>query len=470
MLVTKSLRIALLASAALMFSPAISNDRAAAQVMQHESLSIDLTSAVATGVRTNPEYGVVAASRRATDEELRQGRSLYLPSVDLAADAGYEHSNDPGTRGGADSDDEEDLFRTQTSLTLTQMLFDGFDAKYEVQRQKARVNSSAHRVHETSELVGLSIVEAYLDVLRQRYLLAISNENVNDHLEIMSQIQAGVNGGRSTQADLEQAKARLANARASQANVLEALQNSETEYRREVGDNPGQLVMPVVPYDALMSDLDTQVMHTLSNSPTLKIFASDIEVAYAEAQGTKATLYPEIDLQLQGVYADDVNGVESYDKSASALVVANWNLYRGGGDIARTREFKHRHQQTKEERSQAARDLEGEVRQTWSSMVSAGTRARQFFDQANANIEVVAAYKDQFDLNRRTLLDVLDSQNELFVSQTNKVNSEFVQMFAVYRLLALQGGLFPVLGLETPQEAFMAADSSWDDDERAKAR
>lgn len=466
---TKTIRIMLLASVAFLAQPVVVQSDAQAQVVQHESLSMSLRDAVASGVRTNPEYGVVAASRRATDEELRQGRALYLPSLDLRADAGYEHSDDQTTRAGA-GDDEEDLFRSQTTLTLTQMLFDGFDAVNEVKRQRARVTSSAHRVHETIELVGLSIVEAYLDVLRQRYLLAISNDNVNDHIEILNQIQDGVSGGRSTQADLEQARARLASARATQANTLEALQNSESEYRREVGDNPGTLQMPVVPYDSLMADLETQVMHTLASSPTLKIFASDIDVAYAEAQGTKSTLYPEVDLQLQGNYADDANGVESYDKSASALVVMNWNLYRGGGDVARVREFKHRHQQSKEERAQAARSLENDVRQTWSSMIAAGMRAQQFYDQANANVEVVEAYKDQFDLDRRTLLDVLDAQNELFVSQTNKVNSEFVQMFSVYRLLALQGGLFPVLGIETPQEAYVSAETAWSDEARSKAR
>ena len=468
--VKKSLLLLSACSLALSTALAVTADPAAAQVVQHESLSISLKDAVSTGVRTNPEYGIVAASRRATDEELKQGRSLYLPSIDLAADAGYEHTDSTTTRNGGDADREENLFRTQTALTLTQMLFDGWSTKYEVQRQKARVTSSAHRVHETAELVGLSVVEAYLDVLRQRYLLGISDQNVQDHVDILRQIEDGVAAGRSTQADLEQARARLAQARATQANVLESLQNSESEYRREVGDDPGALMMPVVPYDALMPTVEDEVLKTLADSPTLKVLQSDVEVSYAEAEGTKSTYYPEVDLQLQGLYADDVNGVETYEKGASALVVMNWNLYRGGGDVAREREFKHRHQQTKEERAQAARGLEDEVRQTWSSMVSAGTRAKQFADQAAANVEVVKAYRDQFDLDRRTLLDVLDAQNELFVSQTSKVNSEFVQMFAVYRLLALKGALFPALGIEGMPESAIASNEVWTGGEQKEAR
>ncbi len=148
-----------------------------------------------------------------------------------------------------------------------------------------------------------------------------------------------------------------------------------------------------------------------------------------------------------------MSGIEGKDRSASALVVMNWNLYRGGGDVARVREFKHRHEQTKEERASAARQIEDDVRQTWASMVSAGERAKEFANQAAANGEVVRAYKDQFNLDRRTLLDVLDSQNELFVSRSNTINAEFLEIFSVFRLLALKGQLLPTLGVAYPRES-----------------
>lgn len=433
----------------------------------HKSMDYALRDAVGIGLKTNPTYGEVAANRRATDEELNQGRALYLPSVDVRADAGYEHTDSPSTRArGKDAN----LSRAQASLTLTQMLFDGWNTKYEVERQEARVKSSADRVRETSELVGLSIVEAYLEVLRQRDLLAIADQNVNDHMDIMGQIEQGVTAGRSTNADLEQAKARLAAARATESSTRQALRTAEAQYRREVGDAPGNLQMPVTPYDTLDSDVDMEVEKTLAYSPTLDIFESDIEVAYAEAQGTKSTFYPQVDLELNANQSHDVSGVEGRDTGASALVVMNWNLYRGGADMARSREFIHRHQQSKESRAKAARSVENDVRATWASMASAGERAREFAAQADANTEVVKAYKDQFNLDRRTLLDVLDAQNELFVSRSNTINSQYLEIFAVYRLLALKGALLPTLGVEYPRESMVAADDLWSDQQRMQAR
>ena len=436
----------------------------------HPALSISLRDAVATGVITNPEYGTVAASRRATDEELEQGRSLFRPSIDLNADAGYEYTDDPGTRGGTDDDDDENMWRYETGVTLTQMLFDGFDAAYEVDRQKARVTSSAHRVRETAELVGLAIVESYLEVLRQRQLLVIARQNVGEHLDILDQIQSGVQGGRSTQADLEQARARLAQARATESSTRQALRNAESRYRAETGDDPGQLTLPTTPYDVLSPDVNQEVDRVLAYSPTLDIFESDIEVAYAEAQQTKASFYPQVDLQLNARQGHDLGGVDGRDRSASALVVMNWNLYRGGGDTARAREFIHRHQQTKEARSEASRAVENDVRQTWASMVAAGEQARQFAAQADANTEVVKAYKDQFSLDRRTLLDVLDAQNELFVSRSNTIDSEFLEMLAVYRILALKGALLPTLGVEYPRESDVASGNLWTQGEKMDAR
>ena len=424
----------------------------AVSVAQESPAQMSLSDAISVGVMTNPEYGVVAGTRRATDEELEQARALYLPSIDFSGDTGYEYTDDPSTRSGTGSDTES-LWRYEAGLTLTQMLFDGWETKYENDRQKHRVQSSAHRVRETAELVGLAIVESFLEVIRQRELLGITRENVAEHVAILQMIEDGVNAGRSTQADLEQIKARLASAKAQESTIMQQLRIAESNFRREVGDDPRDLVLPNIPVSALSANVEEEVKVALTQSPTLDIFESDIKVAYAEYQGTGSTLYPQLDLQLNGRQGGNLGGVEGRDRSASALLVANWNLYRGGGDVARVREFTHRHQVAKERRAESARDIEDDVRQTWARMVSAGERAREFASQAAANAEVVRAYKDQFALDRRTLLDVLDSQNELFVSRSNTINSEFLEMFSIFRLLAVKGQLLPTLNVVYPRES-----------------
>ncbi len=420
----------------------------------HDNRIMNLRDVVAVGLSAHPEYHIVATNRRATDEELNQAVDLYFPSIDFRADGGYEHSNDPQTRSQLNGDNAQDLWRYDAGLTLTQMMFDGWETAYENQRQKFRVLSASNRVREAYELVGLSIVESYLEVMRQRELLRAARDNVSQHMDLLNQITDSSAAGRTTQADVEQARARVSSARAEEASVREALRTAEAGFIGQVGDAPRDLIMPTVPVDNLESDVEQQVKETQYASPTVSIRQADINVAHAEMEKSKSAFYPNVDLQLNGRSGRNLSSVEGQDTSASALVVVNWNLYRGGGDTARVREAINREAQAKAERSKSEREVDQDVRETWSRMVSAGERARQFATQVDANTEVVKAYHDQFDLNRRTLLDVLDSQNEQYVSRSNMINAQYVEIFAVYRLLALKGDLMKTLGVDLPREAY----------------
>ena len=411
--------------------------------------NVTLTDAVTKGMITNPEYGIVANDRRAVDNELKQAKALWSPSIDFLAETGYEHTD-------TETIDSENLWRNRASLTLTQLLFDGYGTRSEIRRQTARVNSTASRVDEVAEFVGLDITQAFLEVLRQRDLLAISQSNVEDHLKILETIRHGVEAGTVTDGDVAQADARLASARANMASIQQELRNAEALYIREAGDMPENLIFPDIPRKELSGDLEEMVRKAVTNSPTLNVFEADIDVAKAEYEGSGSTLFPQVDFEMNGTVGNDVSGIEGDETRASALFVMNWNLFRGGADKARQQEFIYRHALAKERRADAARQVEQDVRDTWAGIVSSSQRAEQFQKQAKANEKVVAVYLDQFSLDRRTLLDVLDAQNELFVSRSSHVNALYTEMFGVFRMLALQGRLLENIDVETPREAHVS--------------
>jgi adhesin transport system outer membrane protein len=133
-----------------------------------------------------------------------------------------------------------------------------------------------------------------------------------------------------------------------QAAVLQALQTAEASFRRRVGDNAQpDLQIPAAPKQFLEATVEDEVKQALTHSPTLDIKEADVNVADAESKGAASTLYPQVDFQLNGTSGLNQDGVEGDTSEASAKVVANWNLYRGGGDKARTREFVYRHAQAK---------------------------------------------------------------------------------------------------------------------------
>ena len=133
----------------------------------------------------NPDVGVVQSDRQAIDQELRQARALYMPSIDLRAAIGPEFTNSTGTRArdtrppGGDA--SAFLTRMETQLTLSQMLFDGYATDSEVAKQLARTNSAAYRVTEAAEFIALDAIEAHLDVLRNLELVRQAEGNLQAH-------------------------------------------------------------------------------------------------------------------------------------------------------------------------------------------------------------------------------------------------------------------------------------------------
>ena len=414
-----------------------------------EDNNLTLVDAVSKGVLKNPEYGVVANNTLATVEEHKQAKSLYLPSIDATADTGFERTRSPVTG-------DENLYRNRANLSLTQLLFDGFGTTSEIERQKYRVQSASNRVGEVAEFTGLDVVQAYLEVLRQRDLLSIARANVEDHHRILDTIQTGATAGTVTSGDVSQADARVAQARATVASTEQDLRSAEALFIQKVGEMPGEMAFPEIPHDKLPATIDDAVREAVTNSPTLAVFESDVKVAMAEYKGSGSTLYPRFEVQGNLSEANNLSGIEGNQNSESVLGVMKWNLYRGGGDVERQHEFLYRQAQAKERRAQAARQVEKDVRDTWAGMMAANARAKEFLDQATANEKVVNVYLDQFSLDRRTLLDVLDSQNELFVSRSSHISALYTEMFAVFRVLALEGKLLSTLGIPKPREAHVA--------------
>jgi adhesin transport system outer membrane protein len=144
--------------------------------------------AIDQAVRTNPGVGEAAANRRATEAELRQQQGTLLPQVRLQANAGPEMLRRDITPAPAGNGDWQR--GREVSVVLRQTLFDGFTSITEIWRQSARVDAAAYRVHERTELIALDAAEAYIDVARYMRLVTLSQENLQAHRKIFSNVQA----------------------------------------------------------------------------------------------------------------------------------------------------------------------------------------------------------------------------------------------------------------------------------------
>lgn len=426
-------------------------------VMPAMDLSAEtLEDSIIRALYTNPDVGVVQADRRAIDQELRQARALYLPSVDLRAATGPEYTNSSVTRGRSTrppgGDASSTLMRMEAQLTLTQMLFDGFATTSEVERQLARTDSAAFRVEEAAEFIALDAVETHLDVLRNQILLSQSKENLAAHEEILGRVRQGEQRGGGSIADVWQTEARLAAARTNLATATGNLRDAQARYVRVTGSPADELENSLAPLFALPEGPETAAAKAATNSPTVQIATADIDVAKAELKGSRAGYYPRFDLELGTAAEKQIDGLTDSKVDAQALVVMRYNLFRGGGDIAREREAFSRVRESRQGLRKAQNEAEEQARISYNALMTARSRVEALIAQKRASAATREAYAEQFDLGQRSLLDLLDAENEYYLARASLTTAEFTESFAVYRVLAVIGDLLPTLDIDRPKE------------------
>ena len=397
--------------------------------------------AVERALASNPEALTAEANRRAAGQGLNQARGGFFPTLDLRAEGGPEYTKSPIFSGS------RSLNRRDGSLTLRQYLFDGFQVTYEVERQTSLVSSATWKVAETRLSLTQRVVNAYLDVLRNEELVRLARETVKAHEAHVEKTRLRLTQGVGPKADVQQAEGRLALATATLVNQEGDLRESRTAYFRLVGRMPEAPVKPPSPSGALPPSIKQALEKAAAEHPTLKAAQSDVDAAESAAAGSKGTLVPRLDLELNADHNVDVSGIAGTRNDASAQLVMRYNLFRGGADLARTRQLAELQRSAEETLNNARRVVEEEVGRSWTALNTAREALTHLAQRARFSAEVLEAYRSQFELGRRTLIDLLNAENELFQAKSGLSNGEYAVLQSEHRVLASTGELVGVLGV-----------------------
>ena len=429
---------------------------AVAAMFQAPAFAQSLQDSVSMAIKTNPDVLVETNQRLANDEAVKGARGGFFPKVDLLAGTGNEWSDNTTTRA-LGYNDWRKLNRQEAQITLTQMLFDGFAVSSEVGRNKARVESAAWKVLGTSEAVGLRVVEAYLNVLRNQEMVRLAKENLNAHTRTMDQIDIRSQGGIGRKSDQEQSAARLGLARANLVSAEANLRDAEINFQRVVGSKPLALTKPSAPDAGLIPrNADGAVDTAVANHPILKSAGADVKAAEYQREAAKSGYYPRFDLELGYGNNKNLDGVKGDNDEKYAMLRMRYNLFRGGSDMARVSETTHLTNEAREVQNRTQRQVEESTRLSWNAYTSASERLPGLKTHADVGSETSEIYAKHFNLGQRTLLDLLDSVNESFTSQMNYTSAMYLEMFARYRVLADMGQLLSYLGVQAPEEGALS--------------
>ncbi|MBN3192422.1 TolC family outer membrane protein [Pectobacterium brasiliense] len=404
--------------------------------------------AIKSTLYTHPEVSAAINSRFSAEHDLRAAKGGYLPSITLSAGVGREETDSPSTR--ASTNKRVELSRQESSINLSQTVFDGFATSSEVGRQRATVNSRAYKVLNTSEATALDTVQVYLSVLQRQEFVRLAEANLASHERIYDQIRLRSEQGVGRLADLDQAEARLAQARNNALTEQTNLDDAKINYMSIVGKVPENLVMPDTSAIKIPASLDEALRIMLANSPALKSAESDIEATQQQYETSKSTFYPRLNVELSRTMDNNVDGTRGQNNEWQAMLRMRYNLYEGGSSKANMESKAYQVKEAQDVRNNALRLLSEELKLAWSALNNSRQQLPIAAEYADRSMKVRTAYQKQFGLGERTLLDLLDSENELFTAQRRLVEVRFTSLYTEYRIASRMGELLNRLAIPAP--------------------
>ena len=426
---------------------------AAFSCVQAETLS----QAIKYAIKTNPAIQERVAKRFAVGEELNQAKAAFLPTLELTAGYGRERSLNPTSRSITGAAGSITLNRREAEAVLTQNLFTGFRNISEVERQRAHMHSEAFHLLADAEDLGLDATKSFLNVIRDQKLQQLEQINVEEHERMLSMIRERSESGLSRKADVSQAESRVALAHANLVSARSAVRDSTTNYIKVIGHLPGRLKWPKSPSKSKLfpRTLKRSLHVAHMKNPSLKAITADVLANEAELRSAKSFKFPQVDLVLSASRNNNLDGLRGPNQDNIAVVRARYTAFKGGAILAKEREIAYRVQQAEETRNRNVLLIDEHVRLSWNQMKELANRLVYIREHIIAAEETLAAYKEQFKLNKRTLLDVLDAHNEMISAKKDLITATHDEMLARYRLLNGIGRLLKFVKVRAPVETFV---------------
>lgn len=409
-----------------------------------------------TVIDTNPEVRERIENYRAVEEDKTIAFADYLPVVDVQGGIGYKHYD--GTIAGAESPD--DWKATEAFIRARQNIFRGFSTMNDVEQQDARILSAQYYLMEKVSQLGLQMIESYLEVLKQKQVYQLTLENRDTHQRYYDMIKERLDSGAGTQADFEQISGRLALAESNVKVATNNYQDAQTNFKRIYGEavNPDDMMEADINASLIPQTLEEAENNATLHYPTLWANRKNVEAAQAAYRQAKNNYYPWLDLEVKQTYVNnDATGVLAGPQLAgetnefSVMLIASWNLFNGMADVAGRDKALAEAFNESEKMLNNQRLVTERLNLSWAAKERIGEQVEYLKQHRDFTEKTLAAYNEEFRLGRRTLLDVLDVENEFYTSRKSYVSALYDEQLADYRVIENVGNLPMVVSVK-PEE------------------
>lgn len=411
--------------------------------------AVELRDAIESAMASNPQINQAIQNKEAIEFERKQAQGLWMPRVSVEASAGARRLENP-TRTGLGLDDET-LDPVEFDVTAEQTLYDSGSRRAELNRQAARTDGAALRVEERAEFIALEVTRYYLNYLLQERLLAIAEDNVAFHDSLVSALRDGVAGGSISIADQQQAEERAQSARARRAEARENRMDAAISFMTLTGMSIDQVKMPTSVASNLPRTLDEAIALARTDHPRVQAELADLAAAHAQIDAARSALGPKISLEGRGRWGSDIDGFEGDTTDLTARVVVRMTMFDGGVNAAAVQEQVRRASEQRYRVHEVTRSAEEDLRSAWNRRESQAALLSELQRQGQVSDALIVSYREQFNVGRRSLLDLLDAQNTRSNVQGQIETARFAELFAEYKILATTNQLLKTLNVSAPK-------------------
>ena len=395
-----------------------------------------LHAALAAAYRNNPRLDAERARVRAVDEQVPQARAGWKPQISGEVTTGVidretsPQSTDAGTN-----------YRQSYGVNVSQSLFDGFQTRYRLHAAEAQVRSAQQELRQVEAAVLLEAATAYLDVVRDRALVKLARKNVSFLKQELRAARARLDVREVTKTDVAQAQARLARAQSDLDAVLADLAASEADYLRVIGKRAKSVRMPPLKLKRVPKSLGAALSGGEQESPVVLAALYREQSSRAQVSQVRGELLPNA--RVEASYNSTLNSLGNISRDNTASLVGRLTvpLYSGGATRSRVREAKHTHVERIQQVTQAKTEVAARIRAAWARLRAAKAQIKSDMVQIRANRVALTGVRNEEEVGQRTLLDVLDAQQELLNSQAQLVRSRRDAVVAQFTLLGEIGRL-----------------------------
>jgi outer membrane protein len=391
-----------------------------------------LTEALSKAYTTNPQLQSERAGLRATDEEIPQALANWRPTVTFTGEKGKQRIDQ--------NTSTTERNPSTLEFEVTQPLFRGGRTISDTRRAEAVIKAGRAQLKSTEQGVLLAAVRAYMNVVRD---LAVLELNRNNEQRLQRQLQAAQDRfqvGEITRTDVAQAEARLARATADRIQAEGAAVNSRATYRSVIGDAPGTLSKPGEVMDLPVNEQESQSAAEKRN-PDVVNARFLAESARHNIGLIRGELLPSVDLTGTLSKREDSASRGSQRDVAEITATLTVPLYQAGDVYSRLRAAKESLNQRFENLDNARRTALELGTSAWNTLQTERAAVRSFQAEVRASAIALEGVEREALVGSRTVLDVLDAEQELLDAKVNLVRSERDEIVARFGLKSAVGAL-----------------------------